>query len=107
MPNNSKTSESAVAERPEIKKVIRYYYGFNVFITLLLWVPVFYTYQINHGLSDKQYFSIQSLYYLMFCFLEIPTGYIADRWGYRLSLKGAAFFMMITNISAMMSQRLG
>src|SRR5690606_6775932 len=66
--------------------VRRRYYAFQFFFNLLLWIPVFYEFQKQLGLDDPQIFRIQSVYYLVFCFLEIPTGAFADRFGYRRSL---------------------
>lgn len=86
--------------RDPVKNVVRDYCGFQVFITFLLWIPIFYSYQIQRGLSDADYFEIQSLYYFIFCFLELPTGYIADRWGYRFSMKATAAVMALSNLSA-------
>jgi MFS family permease len=67
----------------------RFFFVFNsfqFFFSLLLWVPIFYEYQKRIGLNDTEIFKIQSLYYLIFCLMEIPTGYLADWLGYRLCL---------------------
>ncbi|MFZ2957748.1 MAG: MFS transporter [Candidatus Ozemobacteraceae bacterium] len=81
-----------------MKKVIRLYYGFQFFFPLLLWLPIFYEYQKRMGLSDPQIFGIQSLYYIVFCLLEIPTGVFADRWGYRQSLRLGAATIFVGNL---------
>ena len=74
-----------------MSRVVRLYIAFQFFFNLLLWVPIFYTFQRQMGLSDPQIFGIQSIYYVAFCLFEIPTGYIADRFGFRCSmLLGAA-----------------
>lgn len=83
--------------------VIRLYYGFQVFFNLLLWLPIFYEYQRLMGLSDAQIFSIQSWYYLAFCFLEVPTGFVADRWGCRRSLSLAAVVLLAANLLPIVS----
>ena len=44
----------------------------------MLWLPIFYAYQRQLGLSDAQIFGIQSLYYVAFCLMEIPTGMAAS-----------------------------
>lgn len=80
------------------KKVIRYYYGFQVFFNLLLWVPVFYEVQKQIGLSDPDIFHIQSLYYLAFIFFEIPTGFLADKVGYKKILVTGSFTLLIANL---------
>ena len=78
--------------------MIRLYTGFQFFFTLLLWLPIFYEYQRRLGLSDGEIFRIQSIYYLAFCFLEIPTGYIADRWGHRWCMRGGAGILVVSNL---------
>ncbi len=82
----------------ESKKVIYLYTAFQFFYTLLVWVPVFYEYQKLSGVSDFQIFHIQSLYYIVFCFLEIPTGYLADRLGYKKCLIWGAGTLIFANL---------
>ena len=65
---------------------------------MLLWVPIFYEYQKRIGLNDFEIFRIQSIYYLVFCLLEIPTGYLADWIGYRSCLVFGSFTLIIANI---------
>ena len=77
----------------ETRRVIKLYHAFSFFFSLLFWAPIFYEYQKQMGLSDSEIFGIQSLYYLAFCFLELPTGFLADRYGHRLSLRWAAIFL--------------
>jgi MFS family permease len=81
-----------------MKRVVRLFYGFQFFFSLLLWVPIFYEYQKNIGLTDTQIFSIQSIYYLVFCIVEIPTGFFADRFGHRNSLCSGAVLLVISNL---------
>lgn len=80
------------------KRAIKLYHAFTFFFSLLFWAPIFYEYQKQMGLNDGQILGIQSLYYLSFCLLELPTGYLADRYGQRWSLRWAAFFLMTANI---------
>jgi len=80
------------------KRVIHLYHAFSFFFSLLFWAPVFYEYQRQMGLSDPEIFGIQSLYYLAFCFLELPTGFLADRYGHRLSLRWAALILCLANL---------
>jgi len=72
--------------------------SFQFFFSLLLWVPIFYEYQKKIGLNDGEIFRIQSLYYLIFCLLEIPTGYLADWIGYRFCLILGSITLVIANI---------
>lgn len=80
------------------KQVTRLYIAFQFFFDLLVWLPVFYEYQRRMGLSDGEILAIQSIYYLSFCFLEIPTGYLADRFGYRHSMRAGALVFVLSNV---------
>jgi MFS family permease len=86
------------------KRVIFLYSAFQFFFSLLVWIPVFYEYQKQIGLSDTQIFRIQSIYYLAFCFLEIPTGFLADKVGYRKCLKWGAWTLVFANLLPIFSQ---
>ncbi len=79
-------------------RVIPLYHGFNFFFSLLFWAPIFYEYQRQMGLSDGEIFGIQSFYYLAFCFLELPTGFVADRFGHRESLRWGALALVLANL---------
>jgi len=80
------------------RELIRLYYGFQVFFSLLLWIPIFYEYQKRIGMSDAQIFTIQSIYYTAFCLLEIPTGVLADALGYRFSMRTGAIILVAANL---------
>jgi MFS family permease len=82
----------------KLKKLFFTFNAFQFFFSLLLWVPIFYEYQKRIGLNDTEIFRIQSLYYLIFCLLEIPTGYLADWLGYRLCLILGSVTLIIANI---------
>lgn len=83
---------------PAAQRVIRTFNGFKLFTGLLWWLPVFYVYQRDSGLSDGQIFTIQSIYYLAFCLLEIPTGALADRFDYRRFLQAGAAVLTVANL---------
>lgn len=82
----------------KIRKLFLTFNAFQFFFSLLLWVPIFYEYQKRIGLSDTEIFRIQSFYYLIFCLLEIPTGYIADWIGYRPCLILGSATLVVANI---------
>ncbi|MFJ1764111.1 MFS transporter [Amycolatopsis sp. NPDC088138] len=84
--------------KPAVQRTVRLTYGFQFFFGLLLWVPIFYQYQKLVGLDDGQIFGIQSIYYIVFCLLEIPTGMLADRFDYRTSLKAGATVLVAANL---------
>lgn len=79
-------------------RIIRLYTGYQFFFSLLIWLPIFYEFQRRIGLTDGQIFDIQSLYYVVFCFLEIPTGMLADQVGRRRCMRLAALSLVVANI---------
>ncbi|WP_411104567.1 MFS transporter [Streptomyces sp. cmx-4-9] len=81
-----------------VLRVIRLNNGFQLLFNLLWWMPVFYQYQKQAGLSDSQIFGIQSIYYVAFCLLEVPTGFIADRIGQRRCMQLGAAVMTAANL---------
>lgn len=86
------------------KSVIYIYTAFQFFFSLLVWIPVFYAYQKQIGLSDTEIFRIQSLYYIAFLVLEIPTGLLADRLGYLSCLKWGAATLVVANLLPIYAQ---
>ncbi|MQS39684.1 MFS transporter [Streptomyces katsurahamanus] len=86
------------AAPPGARRVIRTYNGFKLFTGLLWWLPVFYVYQRHSGLSETEIFRIQSIYYLAFCLLEIPTGALADRFDYRRFVQIGATLLTAANL---------
>lgn len=80
------------------------YYGFQFFFNLLLWLPIFYDFQKRIGLSETQIFDIQTLYYLAFCLVDIPTGVLADRWGYRTCMRLGAVVLTASNLLPVFAQ---
>ncbi len=85
-------------------KVVRAYYFFQFFFTLLFWTPIFFEFQKRLGLEEGEIFRIQSIYYVFFCLFEIPTGYFADRFGYRRSMKFGAVLLVVSNLIAVAAE---
>ncbi|MGH8793043.1 MAG: MFS transporter, partial [Stackebrandtia sp.] len=92
---------------PAIRRVLWGSYAFQLFFGLLLWVPIFYEYQRDLGLTDEQIFGIQSIYYVAFCLLEIPTGLIADRFDYRHALAAGGAVLVAANLLPVLSPTYG
>ncbi|MFF9815077.1 MFS transporter [Streptomyces sp. NPDC014006] len=88
---------------PAARRIIRLNNGFQLLFNLLWWMPVFYAYQRDAGLSDGQIFGIQSIYYIAFCLFEIPTGVIADRIGARNCLRAGAVVMTAANLAPVLA----
>ncbi|WP_333760561.1 MFS transporter [Streptomyces sp. IBSBF 2390] len=94
---------TAAAAPPAARRIIRLNNGFQLLFNLLWWMPVFYAYQRDAGLSDGQIFGIQSIYYIAFCLFEIPTGVVADRIGARNCLRAGAVVMTAANLVPVVS----
>ncbi|WP_225827738.1 MFS transporter [Streptomyces naphthomycinicus] len=88
---------------PVARRIIRLNNGFQLLFNLLWWMPVFYAYQRDAGLSDSQIFGIQSVYYIAFCLFEIPTGVVADRIGARNCLRAGAVVMTAANMAPVLA----
>ncbi|MEU9125540.1 MFS transporter [Streptomyces sp. NPDC048506] len=88
---------------PRARRIIRLNNGFQLLFNLLWWMPVFYAYQRQAGLTDGQIFGIQSIYYIAFCLFEIPTGLVADRIGARNCLRAGALVMTAANLAPVLT----
>ncbi|MEU9992589.1 MFS transporter [Streptomyces sp. NPDC048045] len=88
---------------PVARRIIRLNNGFQLLFNLLWWMPVFYAYQRDAGLSDSQIFGIQSIYYIAFCLFEIPTGVVADRIGALNCLRAGAVVMTAANMAPVLA----
>ncbi|WP_309237825.1 MFS transporter [Streptomyces albidus (ex Kaewkla and Franco 2022)] len=88
---------------PAARRIIGLNNGFQLLFNLLWWMPVFYAYQREAGLSDGQIFGIQSIYYIAFCLFEIPTGIVADRIGARNCLRAGAVVMTAANLAPVLT----
>ncbi|UKY48082.1 MFS transporter [Streptomyces inhibens] len=88
---------------PRARRIIRLNNGFQLLFNLLWWMPVFYAYQRQAGLSDGQIFGIQSIYYVAFCLFEIPTGLVADHIGARNCLRAGAVVMTAANLAPVLA----
>ncbi|MFC0051954.1 MFS transporter [Streptomyces actinomycinicus] len=96
-------SPSMPVPSPAARRIIRLNNGFQLLFNLLWWMPVFYAYQRDAGLSDGQIFGIQSIYYIAFCLFEIPTGVVADRIGARNCLRAGAVVMTAANLAPVLA----
>ncbi|WP_369372740.1 MFS transporter [Streptomyces sp. cg36] len=102
-PADARTGVAPPGLTHRARRIIRLNYGFQLLFNLLWWMPVFYAYQKEAGLSDSQIFGIQSIYYVAFCLFEIPTGLIADRIGTRNCLRAGAVVMTAANLAPVLS----
>lgn len=84
--------------------VTRLYQGYQLCNGLLLWLPIFYLYQRDVGLTDQQIFGIQAVYYVAFCLLDVPTGVLADRFDHRRFLQLGALTLTAANLIPVFAQ---
>lgn len=55
--------------------------------------PILIPYYVSHDLSSTQVFTVQGTYALAILLLEVPSGYLADVWGRKMTLVlGASVF---------------
>lgn len=86
----------------QARRLIWLYYAFQIAVTLMFWMPIFYEYQRQMGLTERQILDIQSMYYVSFCLLELPTGFIADRLGHRNCMRFGAALHVVTHLLPVM-----
>lgn len=92
------TTPEVASVKIQARRLIWLFYAFQITVTMMLWLPIFYEYQKQMGLSDQQSLNIQSLYYVSFCLLELPTGFLADRLGHRNCMRLGAALHVITHL---------
>jgi MFS family permease len=79
-------------------RMIRLYSLFQFFTSLFIWLPIFYDFQRKIGLSESEIFGIQSIYFMVFCVLEVPTGLLADQFGRLNCLRLGAICHLIAQV---------
>lgn len=84
-------------------KKINLYYAFNFAFSLLFWYPVFYEFQKKSGLSPEQIFKLQSLYYIAHLIVELPSGWIADRYGNVNAMRIGGIGLVAANLTLLAS----
>lgn len=84
--------------KSEARRLIWLFYAFQITVTMMLWLPIFYEFQKRNGLSEEQILNIQSLYYVSFCLLELPTGFLADWLGHRNCMRVGAALHILTHL---------
>src|SRR5215213_1747178 len=66
---------------------VRRFYLYRFFIEFQLWFSIWVVYlQEKRGLSLTQITAVDSVFWLVIVFAEMPTGAVADRWGRKMSL---------------------
>ena len=82
-----KSSESSIV-RSNIWKL----YAIQALTQALFAIPIIVLFWRSHGLNLQQILLLQAAFAATILFLEIPTGYIADRWGRKQTIVAGCFF---------------
>lgn len=78
-----------------LRRNIRVLYIFKAFRSALISIPVIVLFWQKNGLSQAQIYFLQSLFALGTIIFELPSGYLADRYGCRLSMLAGAVISTI------------
>ena len=69
----------------------------------MAWLPVFFLYFSDH-LSLSEVLRLEALYYVAVVLLEVPSGYISDRWGRKVTLVFASSAFVISYLTFIISR---
>lgn len=78
-----------------LHKNIRRIYALQVMQTALLGIAVIVPFVQENGVSLQQFFLLEAIFSATMFLTEIPTGYVADRWGRKNCLLLAAVFSIV------------
>ncbi len=86
--------EVAVTTHPvsNVRSNIWKLYAVQCLTQALFAIPIMFLFWENYGLNMRQIMMLQATFAVTILFLEIPTGYIADRWGRKNSIVIGCFF---------------
>ncbi|MDD5041254.1 MAG: MFS transporter [Candidatus Peribacteraceae bacterium] len=74
-------------------------YALSAIATFGFAMPIVIPFQQEHGLTLQQAFALQSIYSIVLVILEVPSGYIADRWGRRNTILLGSFTLFLGMLS--------
>ena len=66
----------------KMNRIFNLYYLYTIFSSFILFLPVLLLIYINRGLSTSDMLIIEACYYFTIFLLEVPTGYIGDKFGH-------------------------
>jgi len=87
------------SDTTELRTNIWKLYVLSALATLGFAISIFIPFQEQNGLSLRQAFLLQAAYSLVLVIMEIPSGYLSDRWGRRNTIttgSAALFLGMLT-----------
>lgn len=74
-----------------MERNLRLYPAFQAADNLLFWLPVFFLY-LQESVSGREVLQLEAIFYLAVVLLEVPSGYLSDRVGRRVTLIVSAAF---------------
>tara|TARA_Y100000310_G_C20669223_1_gene809328 strand:- start:46 stop:1242 length:1197 start_codon:yes stop_codon:yes gene_type:complete len=74
------------------------FFLFEIFWTMMFWLPIFQIYYLGRGLNITQIAFIAVTWAIARMVLEIPTGMLADKWGRKKTLFLSQVFFMIAMV---------
>lgn len=83
------------ANHADLKGNIWKLYILSAIATFGFAMPIIIPFQQEHGLSLTQAFLLQAAYSITLVILEVPSGYLADRWGRRNTILLGSFALFI------------
>jgi MFS family permease len=86
-----------------IKKI----YAFNFFWLFSVLLPVLYPYYATLGVNMQQFFQLQAAFGLTVALLDVPTGFLSDRFGRKKSIVAAGFLTGVAYVVLLYSTSFG
>ena len=80
-----------------LERNIRLYPWYAAIFNAYFWMPVFFLYFGKH-LSLEDVLKLEAVYYMGVVLLEVPSGYLSDTVGRRVTLLLAAVFLMVAYV---------
>lgn len=80
-----------------LRRNVRLYPWYAAFFNAFFWMPVFFLYFGEH-LSLGEVLSLEAVYYVAVVVLEVPSGYLSDRIGRKLTLVVSALSLLAAYI---------
>jgi MFS family permease len=81
--------------KKKIEKNISIYFIWKIFFAMFFLTPTIVLFWQEHGLSFFQITLLQAFYSILIFILEIPSGWIADRWGRKNTIRLGATAILI------------
>lgn len=84
-----------ITETNNLRANIKKLYILSAIATFGFAMPIVLPFQQENGLTLEQAFLLQSIYSIALVVLEVPSGYIADRWGRRNTILSGSFALFL------------